>query len=77
MELPLHPIPEVVFARITFPLFAPMAMEPLTSGVGIATPAAPLPRPTRKYWPGAMVPESACTLLLNKPVPVGLVYWIE
>jgi hypothetical protein len=38
---PLHAIPLVVLARITFPAVAPISVEPLASGVGNKLPTEP------------------------------------
>src|SRR5262245_11101996 len=83
VEPPLQPSGVVVLTSATLPAVADMAIgvASVTSGIGSDAPfPAPAPSWTRKYWPGASVPDNSVNWFAfapKPPVPVALAYWTD
>src|SRR2546423_9300887 len=81
--LPLHPRGVVLLTSATLPPPAPMGMgvESVASAAGSGAPTAACEASwTRRYWPGAIDPESGVIWFAafpKVPVPVALVYWMD
>ena len=83
--------PDVVLAAFvpttsaTFPSVADILIVPVASVVGSATPHGAFPNEaelvaascTRKYWPGASVPDEMFVLLVELKVPLLEAYCSE